>query len=174
MLTRKSSCVNARDIPPARGRKMLTPPPLAGPDPPPRLDLTPPPLAAGPDPPPPLPARPDPPAGLTFDLTPPAGLTFDPPGWIDLCTIINEIIKLNIISIIMQTLLTFWIFQEKNLVKPLIVDTNFTTNYKDIVKMKKSKVMSLISNCGPKDRLRYIRNLSQHIQVEKIKFEMSR
>ena len=31
--TRKSSCVNARGIPPARGRKMLTPP-LAGPDPP--------------------------------------------------------------------------------------------------------------------------------------------
>ena len=35
--TRKSSCVNARGIPPARGRKMLTPPPppSAGPDPPP-------------------------------------------------------------------------------------------------------------------------------------------
>ena len=71
--TRKSSCVNARGIPPARGRKMLTPlPPPAGPDPPPppldltppvKLDLTPPPPAgwtwhppppsAGPDPPPP-------------------------------------------------------------------------------------------------------------------------
>ena len=34
--TRKSSCVNARGIPPARGRKMLTPPPHW-------LDLTPPP-----------------------------------------------------------------------------------------------------------------------------------
>ena len=33
--TRKSSCVNARGIPPARGRKMLTPPP-------PRLDWPPP------------------------------------------------------------------------------------------------------------------------------------
>ena len=32
-ITRKSSCVNARGIPPARGRKMLTPPPV-GPDPP--------------------------------------------------------------------------------------------------------------------------------------------
>ena len=42
MITRKSSCVNARGIPPARGRKILTPPadPPLGPDPP---WLTPPP-----------------------------------------------------------------------------------------------------------------------------------
>ena len=52
--TRKSSCVNARGIPPARRRKMLTPrpppPPLAGPDPPPPrwlTDLTPPPPGCG-------------------------------------------------------------------------------------------------------------------------------
>ena len=88
--TRKSSCVNARGIPPARGRKMLTPP---------WLDLTPPgwtdPPPAGPDPPrldwPPL-AGPDPPPTWTWppwldwppprlDLTPPAGP--DPPGWTD-------------------------------------------------------------------------------------------
>ena len=40
--TRKSSCVNARGIPPARGRKMLTPPPPADwpPPPPPPTGLT--------------------------------------------------------------------------------------------------------------------------------------
>ena len=92
--TRKSSCVNARGIPPARGRKILTPPPagpdppLAGPDPPGQLDLTPPP--AGPDPPaswtwpppagpdPPQPAGPDPPLAGP-DPPQPAGP--DPPGW---------------------------------------------------------------------------------------------
>ena len=86
MQTRKSSSVNARGIPPARGRKMLTPP--AGPDPSPRLDLTPPGwIDLWPDPPswidlcPPgwIDLWPDPPAGLlTFDPDPPAGLTFDP------------------------------------------------------------------------------------------------
>ena len=73
ILTRKSSCVNARGIPPARGRKMLTPP-LAGPDPP---------WPAGPDP-PPLAGPDPPPAGLTFDLKPPPGWTWHPPSWIDL------------------------------------------------------------------------------------------
>ena len=91
--TRKSSCVNARGIPPARGRKMLTPPP-AGPDPPPPhqldltppgwLDLTPPPASWTwlPPPtswtwPPPPPAGPDPPLPAGPDPPPPAGP--DPP-----------------------------------------------------------------------------------------------
>ena len=91
--------MNARGIPPARGRKMLTPPwltpPLpAGPDPPPAADWPDPPLT---DPPcrldltppgswltwpPPLPAGPDPPPGSwptwpppRLDLTPPPRLT---------------------------------------------------------------------------------------------------
>ena len=85
LVTRKSSCVNARGIPPARGRKMLTPPPAAGPDPPhPRqLDLTPP--ATEPDPPrqldltPPPAAGPDPPPG-SWTWPPPAAGP-DPPPW---------------------------------------------------------------------------------------------
>ena len=66
--TRKSSCVNARGIPPARGRKMLTTPtpPAGWTDPPPAVPAPPPP--AVPDPPPA--AGPDPPPGWT-DLTPP-------------------------------------------------------------------------------------------------------
>ena len=58
--TRKSSCVNARGIPPARECKMLTPPPIPSrtwPPPPPQLDWL---LTWHPTP-----------AGLTFDLTPP-------------------------------------------------------------------------------------------------------
>ena len=66
--TRKSSCVNARGIPPARGRKMLTPP---------RLDLTPP-LSAGPDSPLPPSAGPDhPPPSAGPD--PPPSVGPDPP-----------------------------------------------------------------------------------------------
>ena len=72
--TRKSSWGNARGIPPARERKMLTPPagwtwppPASWTWPPPSWTWT-----------PPL-------AGLTFDLTPPAGWTWPPPPhWIDL------------------------------------------------------------------------------------------
>ena len=96
-LTRKSSCVNARGIPPATGRKMLTTPPgwTWPPPPPPRLDwpltLTPPRLDLTPPrldwpltlTPPQLdwPLILTPPAGLIFDPDPPpppAGLTFDP------------------------------------------------------------------------------------------------
>ena len=93
--TRKSSCVNARGIPPARGHKMLTPlPPLTDPPcwldwpTPPWLDLTPPgswtwsPLPPGswtwPPHPRQLDLTPSPlPAGLTWP--PPAGLTWPPP-----------------------------------------------------------------------------------------------
>ena len=109
--TRKSSCVNARGIPPARGRKMLTPPGWTDPPPswtwPPRLDWpltwpTHPPLArltfdltpphpAGPDTPrldwpltwPPQLDLTPPMAGLTFDLTPPAGPDPPPPPRLD-------------------------------------------------------------------------------------------
>ena len=102
--TRKSSCVNARGILPARGARCwppwldLIPPPPAGPDPP-QLDwpLTWPPWLDWPLTWPPCPGWTCPPlAGVTFDpdtppprldLTPPlAALTFDPdpPGWIDL------------------------------------------------------------------------------------------
>ena len=73
--TRKTSCVNARGIPPERGRKMLTPPPrLAGPDPPPQS-------AHWPDPPPGwLDLTPPPVGSLTWP--PPIGsLTWPPPGW---------------------------------------------------------------------------------------------
>ena len=68
--TRKSSCVNARGIPPARGRKMLTPPPC-------QLDLTPPPRWLD------LTLTPLPP-GWTWpprrlDLTPPTSWTWPPP-----------------------------------------------------------------------------------------------
>ena len=74
--TRKSSCVNARGIPPARGRKMLTPPRHW-------LDLTPPgwpwpPPPAGPDPPGWIDLWPDPPPSW-IDLWPET-----PPNWIDL------------------------------------------------------------------------------------------
>ena len=76
-LTRKTSCVNARGIPSARGRKMLTPPPLTDPPswtwpPPGWLDLTPPPPPAGPDP----------PRRLT-DLTPPPAGPDPPQVWTD-------------------------------------------------------------------------------------------
>ena len=80
--TRKSSCVNARGIPPARGRKMLIPPH--------RLDLTPPigwltwppPSADWPDPPPPADWPDRPPHWLT-DLTPPLLAGPDPPiSWL--------------------------------------------------------------------------------------------
>ena len=71
--TRKSSCVNARGIPPARGRKMLTPPRQLDLTPPPpcQLDLTPPPK---------LDLTPPPPVGwLTWPSPPPAGWTWPPP-----------------------------------------------------------------------------------------------
>ena len=73
--TRKTSCVNARGIPPARGRKMLTPPPPAGwtwPPPHRRLDLTPPPVSSLTWPPP-----------CWLDLTPPAGPVPPPQVWTD-------------------------------------------------------------------------------------------
>ena len=78
--TRKSSCVNARGITAARGRQMLTPPLLAGPDPPLPAGWTWPPSPAGPDPPP---AGPDPPPRLT-DLTSPLLAGPDPPHQLDL------------------------------------------------------------------------------------------
>ena len=73
-ITRKSSCVKGKRH---TARRVLTPPPpgwtwpppLAGPDPPCRLDLTPP--LAGPDP--PLPAGSDPPHGWTWPPPPLAG-----------------------------------------------------------------------------------------------------
>ena len=85
VITRKSSCVNARGIPPARGRKMLTPPrwltpPIA------RLTWLPPtgwtwpspPSADWPDTPP---AGPDPPhvSWLTWPPPPVSWLTWPPP-----------------------------------------------------------------------------------------------
>ena len=91
MENKKSSCVNARGIPPAWGRKMLTPSPT------PPLDLTSPP--AGPDPPLcwtwpgwidfwPDPSWidlwPDPPSWVDlWPWPPPAGWTWPPPPGVD-------------------------------------------------------------------------------------------
>ena len=82
--TRKSSCVNTRGIPPARGRKMLTPPPTSWTDltPPGWTDLTSPPAGWTDLTPPGWTDLTPPPRWL--DLTPPAGWTWPPPPRLDL------------------------------------------------------------------------------------------